>query len=276
MIGVITPPMHRGICQIVLIASFAAQASAQPPEQAATPAKWLIHVGDDRCLATHKYQVSGKDWVVALEPRPMTDKTSLMLLAPVGESDLRQAHLRTADVPIAASGLSLEVNDPSGHRLYSVILTHAEMARLSSTGSLRMEDQQRTTNFALTEVPQVQQHLDSCVHDLLASWGLSADRQAALGSFPATDREPAAYVRPEDLNAVRLRPGMNATATVLVQVEVSGQAHECTVIHSTGDTLLDARTCKIFVDRARYHPAVDRSGNLIKAPLVASITWAKP
>ena len=264
----------RRAFQLALTASLAGQAVAQVAQQPTAPEQWQIHVGDDRCIATHKYQVAGQEWVVGLEPRPTTGETSLMLVAPTNMSDLRQAHLRTADAPVA-SGLSLDVSDPSGHHLYSARLTSAEMARLSSAGSLQLEDQGRITDFALTNAAQVQQYLDSCVRQLLTDWGLSADQQAELSSFPAMTGEPADYVRPEDQAAVRLRPGMNARATVLVKVETSGEAHECTVIHSTGDAYLDARTCKIFVERARYVPARDRSGRPVRAPLVANMTWGK-
>src|SRR5438270_11818911 len=160
----------RRVFQLGLIASLAGQAMAQSVGEYAAPAKWQIHVGDDRCIATHDYRVGGQEWVVGFEPRPTTDETSLMLVAPAAASDLRQAHLRTADAPLDASGLSLDVKDPSGHRLYSAPLTHAELARLSSNGSLQLDDQGHITNFALTDGPQVQQYLDSCVRELLTGW----------------------------------------------------------------------------------------------------------
>jgi hypothetical protein len=136
--------MQRGVLELALVASLAGPAAAQPSSQPAIPAKWLIHDASDRCVATHEYKVDGQDWIVGLEPKPTSDQTSLFLLAPSGASDLRQAHVRIGDVPVA-SGMQLDVNDPSGRRLYKVSLTNAELARLSANGALQIDDQGHTT-----------------------------------------------------------------------------------------------------------------------------------
>ena len=267
--------MQRGVLQLALVASLAGPAAAQPSSQTAIPAKWLVHDASDRCVATHEYKVDGQDWIVGLEPKPTSDQTSLFLLAPSGGSDLRQAHVRIGGAPVA-SGMQLDVNDPSGHRLYKVSLTNAELARLSANGSLQIEDQGHTTSFALANVGGVQQHLAGCVQTLLSNWGLPADKQPTVATFPAMDRDATSYIRPQDRTGVSIRPGMNATATVVLQVQSTGEARDCVVIHSTGDAYLDSRTCKIFVEGARYRPARDRAGQPIRAPLVASMTWGQP
>jgi hypothetical protein len=268
--------MQRGVFHLALVASLAAPAAAQPSSQPAVPAKWLVHDASDRCVATHEYKVDGHDWIVGIEPRPTSDETSLLLLAPVGASDLRQANVRVGGIGIATSRISLDVNDPSGRHLYRVPLTSAELAGLSSNGSIQIQDVGRTVNIPVANVGQVHQYLDSCVQTLLENWGLPADKQATVASFPAIDRQPTDYVSSQERNTVRIRPGMNADATVVLQVQSNGAANDCVVIHSTGDAAVDARTCKIFVERARYRPARDRSGQPIRAPLLASLSWGRP
>lgn len=223
-------------------------------------------------MATHEYKVDGHDWIIGIEPKPTTEQTSLFLLAPFGASDLRQAQVRIGGVPIA-SRTQLDVSDPSGRRLYKVSLTQAELARLSSNGSLQIDDQGQTTSFPVANVGGVQQHLAGCVQTLLSNWGLPPEKQLSVATFPQMDRDATTYIRPQDRTSVHIRPGMNSTATVVVQVQSTGEARDCVVIHSTGDAYLDSRTCQIFVEGARYRPARDRSGQPIKAPLVATMKW---
>ena len=268
--------MQRGALYLTLVASLAGQAAAQPSSQPAIPATWLVHDASDRCVATHEYKVDGQDWVVGVEPRPTSEETSLLLLAPVGASDLRQANVRVGGAPVASSRMSLDVNDPSGRHLYRVRLTTAELALLASNGSVQIEDLGRTVNIPVANVGQVHRYLDSCVQTLLENWGLPADKQATVAAFPTIDRQPSDYVSSLERNTVRIRPGMNADATVVVQVQSNGAANDCVVIHSTGDAAVDARTCKIFVERARYRPARDRAGQPIRAPLLASLAWGRP
>lgn len=267
--------MQRGVFHLALAASLAAPAAAQPSSPAPVSAKWLVHDASDRCVATHDYKVDGHDWIVGIEPRPTSDQTSLLLLAPPNYSDLREAHVRVGGVPVA-SAMTLDVNDPSGRKLYRLGLTEAELARLSASGSVQVDDQDRAVNIPVANVGQVRQYLAACVQGLLENWGMPADRQATVAAYPAIDRQPADYVSSQERSSIRIRPGMNADATVVVQVQSNGAANDCVVIHSTGDAALDARTCKIFVERARYRPARDRAGQPIRAPFLASLAWGRP
>jgi hypothetical protein len=273
-IGVMIASMHRGAFALALVASLSGPLAAQPAGQSPT-GSWFVHYEDDRCIATHEYRANGQDWIVALEPRATTDQTSIMLVAPSVAGDLAKASVRVGGTPIAASGMSLDSRDSAGRRLYSAPLSPAELARLTTSGSLQFEHNGQATSFALAKLPVVQQQLAACVQDLLASWGLSTKQQAALGSFPALARDPEAHVSAEDRREFADRlPSASHKATVLVQVDQTGLADECTVTKSTGDAQLDAETCRIFVDRVQYKAARDRNGKPVKAPLVSSLTWA--
>lgn len=269
--------MFRKLLQLWAVAAIALPVGAQHPQdlQAQAKAKWLVDYAEDRCLASHAYQVGDQEWIVAIEPRPTTTETSVMIVAPPQAGNFGQARIFTAGAPISAAGMSLDGVDAAGRRLYAAALSPAEYARLLSTGSLRVETLGRSVAFALDEVPAVQKQLDSCVQDLLSSWGLAPQQQANLTSFPITERGTDFYVRGEEAPAVSLKFGMSGKATVLVQVGSDGRAKECTVIRSSGDANLDVKTCRIFVDRARYHAARDRAGKAVEAPYVASIRWTK-
>jgi len=269
--------MFRGLLQLWAIAAIGLPADAQPSPnlQAQAKAKWLVDYAEDRCLASHAYQVGDQEWIVAIEPRPTTVETSVMIVAPAQAGNFDQARIFTAGAPISAAGMSLDGIDAGGRRLYAAALSPAEYARLLSTGSLRVETQGRSVAFALDEVSAVQKQLDLCLQDLLSSWGLDLKQQANLTSFPVIERGADSYIRGGEARPVSAKFGMSGNTTVLVQVGSDGRAKECTVIRSSGDANLDVKTCRIYVDRARYRAARDRAGKAVDAPYVASIRWTK-
>jgi Gram-negative bacterial TonB protein C-terminal len=269
--------MFAKLLQLSAMVAIGLPAAAQPPQdlQAHAKAKWLVDYAEDRCLASHAYQVGDQEWIVAIEPRPTTTESSVMIVAPAQAGTFEQARLFAAGVPISRPGMSLESVDASGRRLFGAALSRAEYARLLSTGSLRVENQGRSVAFALDQASAIREQLDSCVQDLLATWGLAAEQQANLASFPVTERAPDSYVRSEDAATVAPKIGASGKTTVLVQVGSDGRAQECTVIQSSGDADHDVKTCRIFVDRARFRPARDRAGKAVDAPYVASIRWTK-
>jgi TonB family protein len=269
--------MFRRLLQLWAMAAIGLPAHAQPPPnlQAQAKAEWVVDYAEDRCLASHAYQVGDQEWIVTIEPRPTTTEASVMVIAPAQAGNFDQAHIFTAGAPISAAGMSLDGIDAAGRRLYSAALSPAEYASLLSTGSLRVEAQGRSVAFALDQVSAVQKQLESCLQDLLSSWGLAPEQQANLTSFPVMVRGADFYVRGQEAPAVTARFGMSGKATVLVQVGSDGRAIECTIIRSSGDANFDVKTCQIFVDRARYHAARDRAGKAVQAPYVASIGWTK-
>lgn len=269
--------MSRKLLQLLGVAAIGLPAGAQPPQdlQAQPKAKWLVNYAEDRCLASHAYQVGDQQWIVAIEPRPTTTDTSVMIAVPEQAGDLRRARVFTAGAPISAAGMSLDGIDASGRRLYGAALSPAEYARLLSTGSLRVETQGRSVAFALDQTSAVRRQLESCVQDLLSTWGLTPNQQANLRSFPVTEQGADFYLRGEEARLLTVKFGTTGKATVLVQVGSDGRAKECTVIQSSGDANLDVKTCQIFVDQVRYEAARDRTGKAVEAPYVASIRWAK-
>lgn len=60
----------------------------------------------------------------------------------------------------------------------------------------------------------------------------------------------------------------NAQGSVIVRyiVGTDGRAHDCTVLRSSGNSALDATTCRLIEKRFRFRPALDAAGNKIADP----------
>jgi TonB family protein len=58
-----------------------------------------------------------------------------------------------------------------------------------------------------------------------------------------------------------------------MKVDPSGRVTECAVQQSSGFTLLDSQTCRIFQKRARFEPARDSIGRPVAGTTNSRITW---
>lgn len=83
-------------------------------------------------------------------------------------------------------------------------------------------------------------------------------------------------VRDEDYPEAALSARQQGTTLVDLQIGLTGRVQSCTVLQSSGHSVLDAATCRIIRSRARYDPALDASGNPTVANAKGALTWRLP
>lgn len=80
----------------------------------------------------------------------------------------------------------------------------------------------------------------------------------------------------EDYPVAALRYDQQGTVGVTLDVGVDGRVTGCTVAISSGHPALDASTCRLLRNRARFAPATDARGTAIAGTTAARIRWALP
>lgn len=73
-----------------------------------------------------------------------------------------------------------------------------------------------------------------------------------------------------------LRKGETGTVSVQLTVGTDGRVKECRVRLSSASPSLDASTCRILADRAKFDPALDRAGQPVTDRYSQRITWKIP
>jgi protein TonB len=77
----------------------------------------------------------------------------------------------------------------------------------------------------------------------------------------------------EDYPAEALRNGWEGDVRVDLTIGVAGRVTNCRVLQSSGHSVLDDATCRIFTARARFRPATDPSGKPIEDHFQTHINW---
>jgi protein TonB len=80
----------------------------------------------------------------------------------------------------------------------------------------------------------------------------------------------------DDYPAAALRSGEQGTTRFRVAIGRDGKPRDCVVTGSSGSSILDSTTCRLFLERARFAPARDSAGRPVEDSLALSVTWALP
>jgi protein TonB len=83
----------------------------------------------------------------------------------------------------------------------------------------------------------------------------------------------ASYFSDEVYPAEALRRGEQGKVEFELDVGQDGRVRRCTVTGSSGSALLDATTCRLVAERARFQPRIDARGRPASARYASSIKW---
>jgi len=85
-----------------------------------------------------------------------------------------------------------------------------------------------------------------------------------------------ALLGPADYPAAARAAGEEGAVTFRLEVGADGRVTGCTVTRSSGSAALDAGTCAIIRERARYRPATDGEGRAVAGTDMGRINWRLP
>ena len=111
----------------------------------------------------------------------------------------------------------------------------------------------------------------ACLLPLLA---LATPPPAATAPAPP---DPASnlvgLVTADDYPLEALQLGQQGTVNMRMHVGTDGQVKRCEIVQSSQSESLDATSCGIMIDRARFAPARDANGRAVEGTYEQRLTW---
>ena len=115
--------------------------------------------------------------------------------------------------------------------------------------------------------------LDTCLRDLVETWGFDPAVQQSLSARPEPESAPGAWMSANDYPSALLAEGLSGVVHFRLDVDSSGMPTNCAVQASFSDPEFKKVTCRLLMKRARFKPAKDASGNSVASYWATSVKW---
>ena len=101
------------------------------------------------------------------------------------------------------------------------------------------------------------------------AWAAEAKRAQPLAGLHT-------YLTAEDYPAAAIIAGEEGTTAFRLNVDPAGRVTDCAIVASSGSATLDAASCRIMTERARFSPAIDARGKPTADTFESRISWKIP
>lgn len=116
----------------------------------------------------------------------------------------------------------------------------------------------------------------TCTHDLIQSWGFDPEVEAGLQRRLAPIGSFASWLSLGDYPNKALTEGHNGFVQFRLDVDAAGIPQGCRILYRTNPDEFADLTCKLLLKRARFTPALDRTGKPVKSFGISSVHWVLP
>ena len=258
-----------------------AQAIAEPRQPTG---KWSVKAIGNECLLTNSYGTPADPLFLSFRKAPISGGFEMIIL-----QNSRKAGLRTGTARIAFNGvppidgdysaLYLSVNPKTGLQTKTLRRiwigsadTPFEDPGTVSALTVDMGGEGRR-EFALPDFARASAMVNECAVKLGERWGFSAEEQRRIAKPAEAVQDLQSYFTSKDYPSGALRDEAMGSVRVKIGVSAAGSATGCEVVGGSGNEELDATTCRVVMERARFEPATDIDGKAVRSIIVATVFW---
>ena len=256
----------------VLASAAAVSAKEQPAWQPAT--KWVLHYDGKKC-STGRSFARGDQRVVLSFMRNFPGEYE-ELLVQIRE---RSKGMGSVDAALFVGGERLPLTSvmasPSSRKGFSILSFNVSKQRLDAlvnAPSLRFRALGHNVELPVTEYSAARTLLDDCEQRLLEAWGFSRADQQRIATYPK-GRNLAKIVDSLDYPVTALDRLAVGLVGVRGTIGTDGRPKDCAIVNSSGHPDLDATTCRLFLERGEFTPAMDKQGQPMVAPALVNLRW---
>lgn len=254
----------------------AALPSASAAESVKQPTgKWIVHFDDSQCIAERDYGSKDHPLLLVLKQPPLggvmqvsiVEKGSLPEPAQVDgtvQFDV-QPEQKVSVLRFAPKG--------QGMRIAMMNMAVDQFAPAQSARSLRLDFRGFHGRVAVPQLSGVLDVMNSCVADLREVWNV---RESAGGEDSVREDSKGdlrGLFSSDDYPWDALMAGKGGSVKIGLLVDERGNVADCSVLETSGVAMLDAQSCSIVRERARFTPAVGNDGKPAKDAFVQRIVW---
>jgi len=242
---------------------------------------WTVAYESSMCLASRKFGAA-EQVTLMLRPSPLGDNLEVTFVAD-GSKERRVVWDGQASLIVEPGGRAFEASYKAwrsqslGGRAIILYSDQALLDLLTDDGSLTLSaPKEPALSVSTRHLTRLKPVIADCKRKVAQHWGvdLAEFDRMSVPAKPAD--EPVRWVRVSDYPEDALRKGQSGVSTLLWTIGTDGTVIDCKVIASSGVDSLDRAGCRAITERARYSPALDKTGKPMISHGMRRVMWIGP
>ena len=238
--------------------------------------KWVMDFGDTQCVAARNYGSEAKPLMLVLKQPTLGQIVQLAVIRKGGGNSkhARQINgkIRIDNGPPIKASMIVFAAQARGESIISMNMPLAQFAAVRKGQTLSFSTEEVDETFQLTSIGPLMKIMDECVTDLTRLWNGDAAASVRLKQLAKGDLQT--IFSSDDYPDAAMTLNKTGWVSFVVLVNEQGRFADCTVIETSGVAALDAQSCAVVVERARFKPAIGIDGSPVKSILRQRIVWA--
>ena len=248
-----------------------AAAGTTPGAPLAPRTGWVIDYADTFCTATRGYGDPEDGPQLAFRPAPNDELVQIAVLR-------RGAYLPAEHTSVTVSFADEELKTTalhyfvkkSGHRVALISVPAAAAAHLAQAKTITVKGGAGLDfTFAVPAIEKVVPALATCNADLRAQWNIMTGNSVAPRPITPLGR----LITSEDYPRQAIDERATGLSRVSLLVDEQGRVRDCLLLATSGNASLDAMTCIVIQQRAKFEPGRSASGKPVKGAFFQSVSW---
>lgn len=262
-------------CKLVAAALImCAEAAAAAPSGFMAPSgKWTVDYAPHHCTASRSFGSGPDTLYLVVKPSPTSEVMQIALIKD-GHSALAtklDAMLTFGEAaPIKVEQLNYGTDTKS---VRMINLAPDQVAALSQTSRIIWDSSGAAKRLDVGPMAPVLKALAKCRADLADYWNITPERKATLKSPPTHAKPLLSLFSSDDYPTDAVRNDKSGMAAVVLLIDEQGKVRDCTLEATSGIAVIDAQTCVILKNRAKFSPAVDTNGKPTRGAYFQKIRW---
>ena len=275
------------VCAALL--STAETAAAAVPKQ--PTGKWIVNFADAQCVATRNYGSEADPLYLVLKAPATGGALQVGVVRKSTKNDATQydgeivldetATVRTSLLEFGNKKMgqramlaNLSAHEVAPIRTAKIIGLRAREDGLTRLGTRLATNVRKTDeSFAVTQMPALMNMLDTCAADLRKIWRVWDEEKGSDGLKEGPTGNLANVFIGEDYPAIAAVQEQMGSAAFVLLIDEQGKVADCTVTGTSGVASLDAQSCAIVKERAKFKPAIGLDGKPAKSSYFQRIMW---
>lgn len=239
--------------------------------------KWVVDYGDTLCTAARGYGTAEDPIRIAFRPSPNGNVVRLVVARQGWVPSAVHFPVTTSITPQQAKTTALRF--ASNDKKSNIIWINFDRAALEGLGTAReiaIKGRNLDERFALPGIAAVLKALDRCNEDLRAVWNVTEAKASLLTKHAASLKPLPSYFSADDYPSQAQREEAGGATRVMMMIDETGKLKDCMVEETSGIATLDAMTCGVLLQRAKFSPALDANGKPTRSVSTTKIRWVMP